>query len=84
MPETIYLLCALSSVVCVGLLVRGWYLQRERLLVWSAVCFAALAVQNCILFVDLVLFPETDLTVWRNIVGLTGVASLMAGLIWET
>jgi hypothetical protein len=84
MAEAIYLLCALTSVACAALLVRRWLRQRERLLLWSAACFAALAVNNCILFVDLVVVPGSDLTFWRNAAAFGGVALLLAGLIWET
>ena len=57
---------------------------RQRLLLWSTTCFAALALNNVILVVDLVFVPEVDLGLLRNIVALVGVAFLLAGLIWET
>jgi hypothetical protein len=84
MAEAIYLLCALTSVTCTLLLIRSWRGQRERLLLWSAACFAALAVSNCILFIDLVLYPEADLLMLRSVATLAGVSCLMVGLIWET
>jgi drug/metabolite transporter (DMT)-like permease len=84
MAEAVYVLCALTSVACAGLMIRSWRRNRERLLAWSAVCFAALAVNNCLLFLDRVIVPERDLTLWRNIPALLGVAALLAGLIWET
>jgi hypothetical protein len=84
MAEAIYLLCALTSVACAVLLARGWRRTRERLLVWSTICFVALAANNCLLFVDLVLVPETSLAIWRNLTALVGVGSLLGGLIWET
>ncbi len=84
MAEAIYLLCALTSIACGVLLIRSWLREHERLLLWSAGCFAALAVNNCILFFDLVLVRDVDLTLWRNGVALAGMALLLAGLIWET
>ena len=84
MAEAVYILCALTSVACAGLMIRSWRRNRERLLAWSALCFAALAVNNCLLFLDRVIVPEGDLTLWRNIPALLGVAALLAGLIWET
>jgi hypothetical protein len=84
MAEAVYVLCALTSVACAGLMIRSWRRNRERLLAWSAFCFAALAVNNCLLFLDRVIVPERDLTLWRNIPALLGVAALLAGLIWET
>jgi hypothetical protein len=83
MAETIYTLCALTSLLCTWLLARSWRRRRERLLIWSAVCFAGLALNNCLLIADLVLLPEMDLGLWRNAIALAGVASLLAGLIWE-
>jgi hypothetical protein len=84
MAEAIYLLCAVTSVACARLLFRSWNEQRERLLLWSAGCFGALALSNCILFLDLVVFPGSDLLILRNVVTLAGVSCLMVGLIWET
>jgi hypothetical protein len=84
MAEAIYLLCALTSIACSVLLIRSWLRQRERLLLWSAGCFVGLAVNNCILFFDLVVVPYTDLTLWRNGVALAAVVLMLAGLIWET
>jgi hypothetical protein len=84
MAEAIYLLCALTSTACALLLYRSWLLARERLLLWSVVCFVALALNNAILFADLVVFPETDLLLLRNLAAFVGVTSLLAGLIVET
>ena len=85
MPEAIYALCALTSIACAVFLTRSWLRGRERLLVWSAICFGALALNNCVLFVDLVVFEDSiSLLPWRNAAALVGVSSLLAGLIWET
>jgi hypothetical protein len=84
MAESIYLLCAFTSLACAVLLARSWRHTRERLLVWSTVCFVALAANNCLLVVDLVLVPGTSLVIWRNLTALVGVGSLLVGLIWET
>ena len=58
--------------------------RRERLLVWSTICFAALTANNCLLFIDLVLVKDVSLLLWRNLTALLGLSSLLAGLIWET
>ena len=84
MAEPIYLLCALTSIACAVLLVRSWRIGGEKLLLWSAVCFAVLAVNNCVLFLDLVIFPSTDLVLLRNLSAFVGVTALLVGLIVET
>jgi len=84
MAATIYALCAVTSLTCAWLLARSWRRRRERLLIWSAVCFAGLAANNALLFVDLVLVgPNIDLSMLAAS-ALIAVSALLAGLIWET
>jgi len=85
MAEAVYILCALTSIACAVLLLRGYFRSGLRLLLWSGLCFVALAVSNVLLFVDLVLVgPEMDLSLWRSTIALVGVATLLYGLIWDT
>jgi hypothetical protein len=84
MAEAIYLLCALTSIACVVLLTRSWLRHRSGLLLWSMIGFAGLAVNNCLLVLDLAVFTQVDFGLWRNATALLGIASLLAGLIWET
>jgi hypothetical protein len=83
MAEAVYLLCALTSMFCAGLLFRSYRRQRTKLLMWSTACFVGLAINNILLFVDLVLVPDIDLTLLRSSVALVAVALLVIGLIWE-
>ena len=83
MPETVYLLCALASVLCAALLVRSWMRSRARLLLWSSLCFVGLAVNNVLLFVDLIVVPEADLAALRSIMALVSISVLVVALIWE-
>ena len=84
MATAVYSLCALLSLACAGLLIRAWVLSRSRLLLWSALCFAWLALSNALLFVDLaVIGDETDLRWARSVTFLAGAATLLAGLIWD-
>jgi hypothetical protein len=83
MAETIYVLCALTSAACAVLLLRGWTRTRVRLLFWSALCFAGLAVNNVLLFVDLVLAADTDLAVPRSLTALAAMTVLVVGLVLE-
>ena len=84
MAEAVYLLCAITSVVCAAMLFRGYRENRTRLLFWSSLCFAGLAVNNVLLFVDLVLVPEIDLSVLRNSIALASMMVLLYGIIWES
>jgi hypothetical protein len=83
MAEAVYILCALTSLACAVLLLRGYGRTRMRLLLWSGLCFVALAVSNLVLFVDLVVIPGRDLSLVRSSLGLVGVATLLYGLIWD-
>ncbi len=85
MAEAVYILCALTSLACAVLLLRGYSRSRMRLLLWSGLCFVALAVSNVVLFVDLVIVPgpEVDLSLWRSSIALLGIATLLYGLIWD-
>jgi hypothetical protein len=84
MATAIYLVCALASIACAVLLARSWIRSRVRLLMWTALGFAGLAVNNILLFTDRVLVPERDLGVARDITGFAGIAILLFGLIWES
>lgn len=81
--EIVYVLCAVTSLFCAVLLFRGYRRWRTRLLLWSTLCFAGLAVNNILLFIDLVVVPTIDLAVVRGVVALVAVGLLVIGLIWE-
>jgi hypothetical protein len=84
MATLVYALCALTSVVCAVLLIRGYLASRARLLLWAALCFVGLAANNILLFVDLGLVPELDLSLLRSLPTLFGLMLLIYGLVWET
>ncbi len=67
-----------------ALLLRRWWRTRVRLLMWSALGFACLAVNNVLLFVDRVLVPDRDLLILRDVSGLAALTVLLFGLIWES
>jgi hypothetical protein len=84
MAPVIYALCAFTSMLCTWLLLRGYRSSGHRLLFWSGLCFAGLSVNNILLVVDRVVFPETmDLTTWRLVTALVALLPLLYGLIWE-
>lgn len=84
MGTVVYGLCALTSLACAFLLLRGYRESGVRLLLWSGLCFLGLATNNVILFVDLRVVPELDLSVWRTLPAVLGVGLLLYGLIWDT
>ena len=84
MAMAIYLLCALTSLMCAILLARGYRRSQARLLLWSAVCFAGLFLNNILLVVDVRIGPTTDLSVWRSLPAMVGIAALLYGLVWES
>lgn len=85
MPELVYVLCALTSVLCAGLLLRSYWRNKSRLLLWSTLCFVGLALNNILLFVDLVVVPyAVDLRLFRSGSAIVGLALLTIGLIWES
>ena len=84
MATLVYALCALTSLACAVLLLRGYARNRVRLLLWAGLCFAGLALNNTILLVDLRVVPTIDLSVWRTIPALAGIVILLYGLVWET
>ena len=80
----VYALCAVTSAVCALLLLRGYKRSRVRLLLWSGLCFAGLAINNLLLFIDLRVLVETDLSLVRTVPAVIGVGILLYGLVWET
>lgn len=84
MAAAVYVLCALASAACAVLLLRGWLAGRVPLLLWSALCFAGLALHNGILFVDKVVAPDVDLSTVRVSTALAALLVLLGGLIWES
>ncbi len=83
MKEVAYILCALVSMLCAALLLRGYFHGRHRLLLWSGLCFAGLTIANGLVFLDLVMLPNVDLYPLRLAVTAASVLTLLVGLLWE-
>lgn len=84
MAEVVYILGAVLSAVCATLLFRAYLRSGHRLLLWSALCFIGLSLNNAVLFIDLVVFPHgPDLALPRLITALGGLSLLLYGLLWE-
>lgn len=84
MVTLVYALCALTSLACAVLLLRGYRASHARLLLWSGLCFVGLAANNVILLIDTRVVPTIDLSLWRSLPAVAGVAILLYGLVWET
>ena len=84
MAAMVYILGALTSLACAALLLRGYSRGRKRLLLWSGLCFAGLALSNLLIFVDLIVLPGRDLYLWRLATTGVAMALLLYGLIWES
>jgi hypothetical protein len=83
MAEIVYILCAVTSITCAVLLFRGYLVGRSRLLFWSSLCFVGLAVNNVVLVIDLLVIPETDLSLLRTCTSLVAMTVLVLGLVLE-
>ncbi|MGH2749598.1 MAG: DUF5985 family protein [Actinomycetota bacterium] len=83
MANVVYLLCALTSIACALLLIRGYARTKAKLLLWSSVCFLALVVNNLFLVLDRIFFTNVDLFVFRQVAAFLGLAILVYGLIWD-
>lgn len=83
MASLIYSLCALTALLCSVLLLRSYIRYRHGLLLWSGLCFVGLLINNILLVLDRIIFPEVDLSSWRLVTASLALAPLLYGLIWE-
>ena len=84
MALVIYSLCAVTSAVCTYLLATAYLRSRYKLLLWSALCFAGLTLNNLTLWLDKLAFPSIDLSIPRISFALLAMIVLLYGLIWDT
>lgn len=82
-PKAVYILCSLTSLAATVMLLRGYMRSRVRLLLWAGLCFAGLTLNNVLLFADLVVFPDRDLSLLRNGTALASMICMIVGLIWD-
>jgi len=84
MAEAVYIVGALITLSCAVLLMRGYARGHSRLLLWSSLCFFGLAISNALVFLDIVIFTDVNLYLWRLISAAIAMMLLMYGLIWES
>jgi hypothetical protein len=83
MAAVIYSLCALTAGLCTFLLLQAYGRGGYRLLLWSGLCFAGLTLNNLLLVLDKLAFPDVDLSLWRTMTGLVAMGILLYGLVWS-
>jgi len=79
----VYVLSFLTSSFCATLLMREYWRTRSRLLLWSSISFMFWALNHAMVFTDLVMFPELDLSLTRASLALVAISLLLYGLIWD-
>lgn len=84
MASVVYALCMLTSGLCAVLLLRAYRASHARLLLWSSLSFVGLTLNNLLLFVDLVVVPAVDLSLYRGLTAAAAVMVLLLGLIWDS
>ena len=85
MPFIVNILGSLTVGLCAILLLRAYSRVRQRLLLWSGLCFAGLALSNGLMFVDLVLLPHLpQLYTPRLVTAAAAMLLLVYGLVWDT
>ena len=84
MAAAVYVLCALTSLACAVLLLRAYQAREVRLLLWSGLAFVGFTAGNIMLVVDrVVIGPQADLSIWRTLPVLAGLAVLIYGMVWD-
>ena len=84
MSAFIYTLCASTAFVCTWLLLRAYRSRSNRLLFWCGVFFGIQTLNNLMLILDKLIFPQIDMSVWRHTIALVAIVLLLYGLIMRT
>jgi hypothetical protein len=83
-PAAVYILCLVTSALCATLLARAWLRARSRLLLWTALSFVFLALNNLFLVADMLVFDDIELWPLRQATSLLAVGVLLYVFIWES
>jgi hypothetical protein len=84
MGPLIYSACMLTALLCAFLLFRAYGRSHHRLLMWSGLCFAGLTLNNLLLVLDKLVFPNIDFSTARSATALFAMGVLLWGLIWDS
>lgn len=82
-PAIVYLLCLATSVGCALLLTQAWRRTRAPLLLWSALCFGFLALNNLFVVFDMVFIRNVNLTLARQFSAIAAICVMLFGFIWK-
>ncbi len=80
----IYSFCAITALMCAGLLLSSFRTTGYALLLWSGLCFAGLTLSNILLVLDKVVITDTDLGPLRTGTAFVSMMVLLYGLIWDS
>lgn len=83
MRFTIYFISFATNLLCSFLLLRAYRTALKRLLLWSGLCFAGLALGSVMICFDALLVPHVDLFLVRLVVADAAMALLIYGLIFD-
>lgn len=84
LKAAIYILCLLASLGCAAVLFASFRRNATRLALWTALCFALLALNNLFVVLDILVLPDVDLVPARKLTSLAAAAVMVAGFVWET
>lgn len=82
-PVAVYGMCLATSVVCALLLLRAFLSSRTKLLLYTAIGFGFLALNNLFLVGDVVVFPDVNLWPYRQATSFAAIAVLLYGFVFE-
>jgi len=83
MSIIVYTLCALTSLACSILLLRGYKSSKYKLLLWIGIGFVGFTVSNILLILDQNVVHDYDLSIHRTVPALLGMMFMVYSLIVE-
>ena len=84
MQFVVNILGSLTVALCAVLLLIAYSRVKQRLLLWSGLCFAGLTLSNTLVVIDLAVVPEFSIYLWRLGVAAFSLLLLLYGLIYES
>lgn len=84
MGEVVYILCLLTSLLVAFLLLRAYVRTRQRILLWCGLGFVGMGLNNLGLVIDMILLPEAEIAIYRQLPALVGLSLMVFGLIWDS